>query len=54
MDVEEKLAKSNGILQYENEIILQLYHEDGLLILARWEGDKEVDLIGNDRNGLEV
>ena len=35
MDVEEKLAKSNGILQYENEILLQLYHEDGLLILAR-------------------
>jgi hypothetical protein len=32
MDVEEKLT---GILQYENEIILQLYHEDGLLILAR-------------------
>jgi hypothetical protein len=27
--------KFNGILQYENEIILQLYHEDGLLVLAR-------------------
>ncbi len=35
MDIEEKLVKTNGILQYENEIILQLYHEDGLLILAR-------------------
>jgi hypothetical protein len=35
MDIEEKLANNNGILQYENEIILQLYHEDGLLILAR-------------------
>ncbi len=35
MDIEENLVKTNGILQYENEIILQLYHEDGLLILAR-------------------
>jgi hypothetical protein len=35
MDIEEKLANNNGILQYENEIILQLYHEDGLLVLAR-------------------
>jgi hypothetical protein len=35
MNIEEKLANNNGILQYENEIILQLYHEDGLLILAR-------------------
>jgi hypothetical protein len=35
MDIEEKLSKTNGILQYENEIILQLYHDDGLLILAR-------------------
>jgi len=32
MNIEEKL---HGILPYENEIILQLYHEDGLLILAR-------------------
>ncbi|CAF0880152.1 unnamed protein product [Adineta steineri] len=38
MDIEEKLANNNGILQYENEIILQSYHEDGLLILARGLG----------------
>ncbi|CAF3786827.1 unnamed protein product [Rotaria magnacalcarata] len=38
MSIEEKLMNSNGILQYENEIILQLYHEDGLLILARGLG----------------
>jgi hypothetical protein len=35
MEIEEKLAKNHGILQYENEIILQLFQEDGLLILAR-------------------
>ncbi|CAF0719433.1 unnamed protein product [Adineta steineri] len=38
MDIDEKLANNNGILQYENEIILQSYHEDGLLILARGLG----------------
>ncbi|CAF1473771.1 unnamed protein product [Rotaria sordida] len=38
MDIEEKLQNNNGILQYENEIILQLYHEDGLLILAKGLG----------------
>ena len=35
MDIEERLANQPGILQYENEILLQLFHEDGLLILAR-------------------
>lgn len=35
MNIEEKLMNNNGILQYENEIILQSYQEDGLLILAR-------------------
>ena len=35
MDIEERLANQHGILQYENEILLQLFHEDGLLILAR-------------------
>ncbi|CAF2914166.1 unnamed protein product [Rotaria sp. Silwood2] len=38
MDVEDKLITNTGILQYENEIILQLYHEDGLLLLARGLG----------------
>ncbi|CAF3459035.1 unnamed protein product [Rotaria socialis] len=38
MSIEDKLMNSSGILQYENEIILQLYHEDGLLILARGLG----------------
>lgn len=35
MEIEEQLARNDGILQYENEIILQMYHEDGLLVLAR-------------------
>jgi len=35
MQIEDKLAANQGILPYENEILLQLYHEDGLLILAR-------------------
>ncbi|CAF1127805.1 unnamed protein product [Adineta ricciae] len=38
MEIEEKLAKTDEILQYENEIILQIFHEDGLLILARGLG----------------
>lgn len=35
MDIEETLASRKGILQYENEILLQLFQEDALLVLAR-------------------
>jgi hypothetical protein len=35
MDIEETLASRKGILPYENEILLQLFQEDALLILAR-------------------